>query len=287
MTIRRREFVRPLTIIADGATLVGLMIYESRGVRLVGGEYHASGGGGPEVSGPAGYALNIRDASRVEVVGGHMTNAMRGVVVGNSQDILLTGLRLQHLRAEGVNLANVQRAEVTRCVVRDFSPVPTTCTLPGTGTTHAGGAILSAPTAGEVLRGLSRRDCERRGGVWKDGDHPDGIQMWGQNEDILIAYNDVDGDMQSIGHHGNDALDRPARVRINFNRIRSNRSWGIRLHNGNDCEVIGNDLGRTPGGTARLQISLHGSTGRFYGNVNPDARADDPTVQPLPSLPFP
>lgn len=258
--IVKRQFENDVIIIARGALVNGLTIDQSSRIQWSGGTLQAPKGFAP---GPSGYAARVTRSADIRLIHTAHTHAVRGLVVGDSVNCRFVGGNYFSLQAEGINLANCRRVQVLNNSIRDFDPIPTSCTI---GT--------------DVIHGLSRRDCEAQGGSWQDGQHPDGIQMWGANEYITIEDNDVRGRMQGIGHHGNDAIDRPKNIVIRYNRITIDHAMAIRLHDATDSIVRDNVLSRLPGSTRRLQISVDRSTGDFGGNINADAPAGHPTVQP-------
>lgn len=235
--VRGKAWAEPVIIMGDGATFERPHYWDCEGVAHIGGKFVSPFG--MLGTGTNAYALWFRGCKRVSVTESEFTDAVRGLVIAECEDVIVADNYFGGLVSEGINLGTIRRAHVTRNKVRDFHPLPL--------------------------------------------NHPDAIQMFGRwIEDVLIEHNDIEGDMQSIGvFNGSYPKVRPQRVRINYNRCRSPRSWGISLQNGDDCEVIGNDMGRTPGGTAKVQINVTGSNGRFAGNSNPDAPAGHVSVQAL------
>lgn len=273
IAIRKLAPSKPVTVRAHGATVNGLYITSANNLHWEGGTITAPGG--MTARSPMDYAVDLRTGNNISFTGVTFTKAGRGIVTNRVNDLTVRDSRFEGLRSDGMMLAGVDGAVIERNVFRNFSPNPTRCTLKPTGSQEAG----------EVIRGLSASACTKRSGSWKDGDHPDGIQMYGDPiANIRINNNSMEGDMQSIGIFSNARIwpnARKERVVVRDNYIRSPRNWGIRLANCSNCEVTGNDLGRTPGGKAMLVINVKGSTGKFCGNKNPDAwDPKDVTVKP-------
>lgn len=263
VTIQNRSWAQPVTLVASGVTFQGVVIADIRNFHFVGGQVEAEAGigGSPR----DGYAMRVRNSGNLEIRDVTFTNAARGLVINGSPHVLVEGNRFRAIRADGINLVSLSHATVRNNDFRDFRPNPKRCTLPD-------GTVLD----------IGRRFCAERQGDWKDGDHPDAIQMFGRElADIEITGNRIEGNMQSIGVFNGAFKDTvPTRIRINNNWARSPLSWGIALQGCVDCEVMGNDVGRTPEGTAKTQINVNGSTGRFCGNTNPDAPPGHPTTRP-------
>lgn len=259
--VAKRTWAVPVTVVAKGATVRGLTLDAVNGLTWVGGTIKASGG--LMGSGPAGYAMNVKASANLRITGTLFTEGVRGLVVADSEGVEISANQFRGLRSDGVNLAAVRKSRVLANRFREFLPRPTTCTA-----------------GGQVTQGLAQRVCVALGGSWKDGDHPDAIQMWGHpTADIVIAGNDVAGDMQSIGFFG-ASTGAPARVRIENNVLSSAAYWGISLQRCTDCAVTGNRLSRFGDTPRKVKIVVTGSTGRFCGNSNPDAPKGDVTVGP-------
>lgn len=264
MVLKGRSWSAPVTLNATGVTFRGLMVRDMQGFRFVGGQVEAAAGIGGTWR--DGYAMQVRNSRDLQIRDVVFTNASRGLIVNGSHHVLIEGNRFHNIRSDGINLVTMNNAVVRNNDFRDFRPVQQQCDLP----------------EGGRIQGIGRRKCQERSGKWKDGDHPDGIQMFGHElADIEISGNRIEGNLQSIGVFNNSFKDTvPTRIRINDNWARSTRTWGISLKGCVDCEVMRNDVGRTADGTAKIQINVEGSTGRFCGNKNPDAPSGHATVQP-------
>ena len=257
MKVAKRTWEKPVTIKADGATVRGLTLDGVNGLHWKGGTFRASGG--MTGSAASGYAVRITKSANVSILGATFTDAVRGLVAGDSKGLLVAGNHFVGLRSDGINLAAMTATQVLGNHFRDFTPNRRRCLHNGT---------IELDTA--------KRDCA---GIWTDGDHADAIQMWGDTDDVLIRGNDIAGRMQAIGFFGRVG-DKRSRIYIENNVAASTSGWGISLQDCADCSVIGNHLSRYKGGTMKQKIVVTGSTGSFCGNVNPDASLSHPTARP-------
>jgi nitrous oxidase accessory protein NosD len=243
-----RTYTPAITINADGATVRGLTI---SGANVVwrGGTLRAPGG--MDKRGPAGYAALVRGGRGVTFEGTTFTDANRGMVLDEAQDVAIRGSHFVALREDGIIAASTRNLEITRSDFSDSRPHPSTCTL----------------AAGDE-RGLRRRDCEAKGGEWFDGSHPDAIQLRDAIIGALIGWNRIDGNTQGIGQM-DGKNDRPlANVKIIGNRVRVAMPHSITLGACDDCAIIDNDVARI--GPGKTIVRFNPATTRACGNVVPN-----------------
>lgn len=111
--IAKRTFQPAVVIDAARARLGAVVIDRSSGVTWRGGI----------VGGAAPYAFSIKASSRIGVESITATDAVRGIVIDNSTDIVVNGNLLTGLRTDGIDIVG-QRITVTNNICRDFSPIP-------------------------------------------------------------------------------------------------------------------------------------------------------------------
>lgn len=68
----------------------------------------------------AGYGLMIRDSSQISIENNAVFNFTRGIVVGNSSDVAITGNNIHSLRCDGMDFAAVSNTLIENNWVHDF-----------------------------------------------------------------------------------------------------------------------------------------------------------------------
>ncbi len=225
ITLRKR--LQPLTVDATGARIRGLWLMHVADVTWRGGTVEAPGG--RDGVNQDGYGGTIEWARRVTIEGVTFTNAYRGLITRReNSDITIRNNMFAGLRSDGLNFTGITRGLVEGNRFRDFAPIRSTCSF-ADGRVQGGG----------VNRGI----CEGQGGVWKDGDHPDCIQMWGTLVDVTVKGNRIltpaPGDCQGIASFG-PRTDRYLRIRVLDNEVVTDDWNAIAIGNCTDCEIRGN-----------------------------------------------
>lgn len=231
-----QRFDPPVTILAGKAKIRGLRIWESSGIIWRGGTITAETG----MTGKSypSYGVHIRGSSRVRLDDVTLTDAVRGVVTADSRAITIQNSRFTGLRSDGADIAGTSDVLLQNNVFKDFSPIK--------------------PTG------------DKAAGNWKDGDHPDAIQMWTSKvtpnpTDITIRDNIIEGDTQGINTFGPRGAGYD-RIRVTGNRLRVGYPAAISLIACRDCEISGNDITTEPGARYKPNIRTDASDGRFCGN---------------------
>jgi hypothetical protein len=218
----KRTYTPAITIEAAGATVRGLTI-NGGGVVWRGGTFRAPGG--MDMRGPPGYASLIRAGRDVVFDGITFTDANRGLVLDEADNITIKNSHFVALREDGIIAAASRNLEITRNDFLNSQPFPSKCTLGDT-----------------VERSVPRKVCEGRGGTWKDGNHADAIQLRDAIIGALIGWNRIDGNTQGIGQMA-AKTDRPmANVKIVGNYVRVGFPHSITLGKCSDCQIIDNDV---------------------------------------------
>lgn len=99
--LARRDFSAPLTIDARGASVAGLNVDGVKGLVWRGGNLKAPV---PEGIAAKGYAVLIVRSTDITLRGARITAAKRGIVVGESRNVLLSGNRITGVTVDGVNV---------------------------------------------------------------------------------------------------------------------------------------------------------------------------------------
>ena len=170
-----------LLIMAHAATIKGVRFMNAQNVEWLGGTIEASGGS--EASGPAGYAMLLQSSKNIRVKEVVFKNFNRGIVgAALTEDIQIINNHFSG-RQDGIIYSGGINVDISHNIFENFSPKPTTCILPSS----------------EGVAGLSKRDCDARGGVWTDGDHSDAIQFRNGCDRFNISHNQIIGVQQGIG----------------------------------------------------------------------------------------
>ncbi len=235
--IRGQRFDPPVTIDATGASVAGLRIYDSKGIIWKGGTISAPDGKAGVHSG--GYGVDIKTSEALSFDNVTFTNAVRGVVIGDSRGVSVRNSRFAGIRSDGIDMAGVSDIRVEHNSFTDFSPI------------HATGS--------------------RANGDWVDGDHPDAVQIWATKanpamSDITVSNNRIEGDLQGINSFG-WAGDGYHRIVIENNDVRITYPPAISLANCTDCKIRFNKVASLPGATFKANVIFKNATGEMCGNT--------------------
>ena len=207
---------------------IGLHITNSSGLNFVGGHFEGAASA-PDLRWIRS-GIYVRDASRLS-----FRNARFGHPESDTQimaylhgvtDLEISGSRFQWARADGIMVRDSERLRFTDNLFLANGAIQSICTWPD-GRTE----IVLNPTR-----------CRNGGGVWVDGSHPDGIQMFSNVQDVLVARNRFDGFMQGVGWHGTGGERGVRRIWVVDNDIRTTYSWGAKLDSW-DSLARGNRIG--------------------------------------------
>lgn len=220
----RRNYPTAITIDATDANVRGLQI-SGGGVLWRSGTLQATGGRYGFAS--LGYAALVTGRN-VTFSGVTFTNARKGIVLDRASGISVQDSQFIRLGEDGIIASRVNRLAVQRNRFLQVLPKPTTCIIPG----------------GSIINGLTKRDCDDRRGVWKDGYHADAVQMRNAVVDAVISDNVVDAKTQ--GFTQMDTVgDRPLeRVRIERNTIAADAHHITLGRNCRSCSIRDNIVSR-------------------------------------------
>jgi hypothetical protein len=248
--IKGETFDPPVTINATGAQVRGLRIWDSKGIIWRGGTVTAPNGHvghGPDV-----YGADVRRADTLTFDNVKFTDALRGVVVADSRNITVRNTDFTGLQSDGLDVAGTSNVLIENNRFSNFTP------LHNTG---------------------SKAD-----GTWKDGDHPDAVQLWTtptnrRMTNIVIRGNKIiDLDSQGINFFG-PIGDGYAGVTIEDNDIRITYPAAISVTNCDECRVRNNRIASADGSKFRANIRFDKSTGKACGNVMPGMPSHAATVR--------
>lgn len=234
--IRGQVFDPPVTIIATGADVAGVRIWDSKGVIWKGGTVRAPGG--RNGAGSTNRGVDILRSGNLNFDGVTFTDAKGGFLAGDSNDIVVRNSHFIRVRSDGIDLAGTSNVLIENNVFEDFQPVMT----------------------------IGRRGMPG----YKDGDHPDAVQMWATKEgrvvsDVIVRNNVIRGDLQGINTFGPSG-DGHRRIVVENNQVRISFPPGISVWNCIDCKVRFNTVETIPGARFNANSTFKGSTGLFCGN---------------------
>lgn len=237
IVLRGERFNPPVTINAGTTVINGLRIWDSRGIIWRGGIIKAPAG--RDGHGPTVYGADIRKSDGLTFDGTTFTEALRGAVVADSNNITVRNARFTGLRSDGINLAGNNNVLIENNRFDDFTPVKPTGT--------------------------------KAGGDWKDGDHPDAIQLWNtptthSGTNIVIRGNVIDGDTQGINFFGK-RYDGYSRVTVENNDIRITYPAAISVFQCDECTVRNNKVASVPGSKFRANVRFEDTKGEMCGNT--------------------
>jgi len=232
-----QRFDPPVTIDAGKTMVQGLQIWDSAGIIWRGGVVSAPQGS--TGSGPGSYGADIRRTQNISFIGTKITDAKNGIVVGDSQNLIIRNVNFTGLRSDGIDVAGTSDVLIENSRFDDFSPVK--------------------PTG------------DKKDGTWKDGDHPDAIQLWTtpntrRMTNITIRGNTVDGDTQGINFFGPRG-DGFSGVIIENNDIRIGYPAAISVFACDDCTVRNNHVSALPGSKYKANLRFEQSNGVVCGNI--------------------
>jgi len=248
----KRSWSRQVTINAGRATVRGLVI-TGAGVRWRSGTLAAAGG--KDGFAGAGYAVRITGA-RVRLDGVLITDAKKGVVLDGATDVTIADSRFLRLGEDGVIVSRTSGLTIVRNRFAETIGKPTSCAI-----------------AMDVVLGLSSRDCLAKGGLWKDGYHPDAIQMRNAVVRFLIEGNIIEGATQGVTQMDTTG-DAPLGPGLIWrNRLATSSYHPITIGVSFDVVIRDNSVRRAPGSTVKA-IIIPGQA-RRCGNDVPDEKVQD------------
>jgi hypothetical protein len=174
-----RIYTPPITVNASNAMVRGLRIVGGGGVTWRGGVLQSQGG--ENATGASGYGALIKNAQDVTIDGVKFINNKKALVVDKSINFTVRNSRFE-VGEDAVIANGGANLNFLKNTVVQVSSKPTQCMQPG-----------------ELLYGLSRRDCEAKQGVWTDGWHQDAFQFRDGIKGLTIVGNVVRNTKQGIG----------------------------------------------------------------------------------------
>ena len=172
------------------------------------------------------YGISVIKSANVRIEKARLGGTHRGIVFNAATDFAVVNSVFDGIRSDGIDIALSHRGVIADNVMMNFNP---------------------------------RKPTYEDGKLLKDGDHPDGIQMWSRppdqpTSDITITGNKITGDVQCIfgGNHVRNGVDDGGfdRIIVENNTCRNSMPRGITLSNARASRVRFNDAAAMPG--ARL-----------------------------------
>ena len=243
IVIRGKTFNPPVTIEAGKTRIKGLRIWDSSGIIVRGGIVQAPMG--RDGHGPNVYGADVRKSDRVTFDGTTFTESLRGAVIADTTNLVVRNALFTGLRSDGINVAGSSHVLLENNRFTDFTPVKATG---------------------------SKADK-----TWKDGDHPDAIQLWNtpnnhSGTDIVIRGNVIDGDTQGINFFG-PRFDGYSNVTVENNDVRITYPAAISVLGCDSCKVRNNRVSAIPGSRFKTNVRFDGSVGVVCGNAMRDIPA--------------
>ena len=213
---------------------VGLHITNSSGIAFQGGHLEGAASAPDGRHGQSGIYVTASSnlAFRGATFGHPDSGTMVGAFIMNSSDIEIADSTFAWARADGIQARDSERLRFIDNTFTSNGAVHSTCTYPD----------------GRVVVMLNGARCTREGGVWRDGTHPDAIQIYSNVQDVLVARNRLSGWFQGIGWHGPGGERGIRRVWVVDNEVRTIYTWGIRMP-AEGSLVRGNRIGWPEGET--------------------------------------
>ena len=129
-----------------------------------------------------GYGAWVGNGARnITFEGVRFTDARKGLVIDQAENVRISRSKFIQLGEDGIIASRVRNLTVTFNWFGETSKKPTECDAPG-----------------GIIYGLSSRDCRGQGFVWRDGGHPDALQMRNAVIRAYIAFNFVQGETQGL-----------------------------------------------------------------------------------------
>lgn len=255
LDIRNHKFPEPgVTVDLDRRTIGGgLRAWQNSGITFRNGTIK----GGTQTN-----AVDLRGGERMAFDTISFTDAHRGIRIHGTAGIYIDRSRFHGLKAEGMTAFGGKGfGHVRNSSFGDFNPRPTECHVPPRGR-----------KAETMVLGLSRTNCAAAAGTWRDGDHPDAVQVfggWGRMDVIGNRIVNDDGTpAQTMGWttHGNGTVDE-------FNVINnySLTTFSTGIYSKAGGVISGNTL---IGKGVKAKITSVGSAA-VCGNRLPDIRNSD------------
>ena len=118
--IRSRTFDPPLTVDASQATLAGVAITNSTGIRWTGGTLQ----GDPASTVAANYGFYAAVSSAITIDSVHLSTYRVGIVFDRVTGGAITGNWLARMTTDGADLAASRQITIARNACSDFAPTP-------------------------------------------------------------------------------------------------------------------------------------------------------------------
>ena len=236
LVFRNQRFDPPVTIEAGTAMVMGIRIADSSGIIWRGGNIRSAKGRGE--NNPDYWGIHIRESDTVTIENSQLSEAYHGMVVGNSRAIIIRNNVFNNLQSDGMDVAGTSDVLIENNRLSGFYPVKATGS-------HADG-------------------------TWKDGDHPDAVQIWTSPvkprvTDITIRGNTIEGDTQGINLFGPKG-DGYARIIIDNNSVHITYPPAISIFACDECSIRNNHVWKILGSPYQANIRFEESTGETCGN---------------------
>jgi hypothetical protein len=172
---------------------IGPHITNSAGLNFVGGTFADAGSTAPKSPGQTGRAaVYVRFSERISFRNGtfgtqeNLTGS--AAIMHDNTDWEIVGSRFAFRRIDAIVVTNSHRFRIIDNDIPDTEVFHHRCRFPD-------GTLVNPWTTGKT-------NCESQGGTYFESTHPDGVQMYHNISDGLLARNRVSGGQQGLGFMG-------------------------------------------------------------------------------------
>jgi Right handed beta helix region len=246
-----RQYAREVTINGAGSSVAGLVV-SGGNIRWRGGKFSAKHG--PHGAAGNGYGVLIhKGAANVHLEGVTITAAKKGIVIDMARNVSIVDSRFVALGEDGMIVSRVNGLTVARNQFGQTIGRPTECVVNG-----------------NTQLALAKRNCA---GVWKDGYHPDALQMRNGVVNARISGNLVEGRTQGITQMDTNGDVPLERVVIENNIVRTDNYHHITLGKCIGCRITNNRVQRAAG--SQIKAIIRPGMATRCGNYAQDEKPQD------------
>ncbi|MBV8970907.1 MAG: right-handed parallel beta-helix repeat-containing protein [Sphingomonadaceae bacterium] len=228
VTIRARSFDPPITVDASAATVAGVQVISSSGVRWTGGVIN----GLRPTDGGANVGFGATLSSQIVVDGVHVSGFRTGIAFDRVTGGAITGNWLAHMTSDGIDLGRSRSVTIARNTCTDFTP-----------------SDLAHP---DCIQAWSRPDAAPVSDLVITGNSAVGAMQG------ISLFNHV---RDGVDDGGFD------RISISNNNVLVIYGDGISVYSCRGCSVRNNSVNSLPNYYSRAQLSIIDGSVDQCGNV--------------------
>ncbi len=228
--LRNRNFDPPITVDASDATLAGVQLIGTSGVRWTGGSIE----GLRPNDGGANFGFTASTGAQITIDGVHISGFRTGIVFDRITGGAVTGNWLARMTSDGIDLAASHNITVTRNACSDFHP--------------ADGA---------------HPDCIQ---AWSRPDYPPTSDLAITYNSVVGSTQGIDLFNHVVDGVDQGSFDR---VVVSNNTVLVTYGDGIGVYSCRGCSVRNNTVNSLPNYLNRAQLGIFGGSVEQCGNVVP------------------